>query len=146
MNLPEAMFEQSHNLTDKDILASLDQDIQFYRNKLTWFPTYVMAAQAIVITGQRTLPGASAFVGKVFFTVFFAAVTVLSTFVRRSYAARVYYLRQKRIDLVGQYGYDVFHGPGGMLGATRKVHSPSYLLLSAVWLLSVGGILMIWLT
>ena len=144
--MSKSPINQDHNLTDKDVLESLNQDIQFYRTRLTWFPTYVLAAQAIVITGQRTLPGAGELAGKVFFTIFFTAVVILTTIVRQSYAARVYFLRQKRIDLVGQYGYDVFHGPGGMLGATRKVLSPSYLLLSAVWLLSIGGIVMIWLT
>lgn len=139
--MAETDVEKPDFIPKKELLKSLDSEIDYYRRRLDWLFTYSLAAQVLAVTGVRAVPLTAPVVAKIVYSAFFVLIAALATMFRNSYVHRSYHLRDRRAELAASVGYsDLFTPPGGKFKDGTKSMSPSKIYLIAVWAMSGLGV------
>lgn len=122
----------------RDVFQSIEAELTYVRKSIVTILTYILIGQSLVITGQKTIPGSHVLGVKLFVSVGFVLIDILSFLLASNYGRRITDLRRVRSQLITESGFldpyqTKYKGPNT---------TGAYLYIIIIF--SVLGIFLIW--
>jgi len=139
----------------RDVLQSIDRDLDYYRNKLQWLYKYSLVSIPIVLAVymEKSPIMKYLWVDALIVSIFFIGIMTLCSLLRDSLVARIYQLLENRDKILFPYSKSTEMSAGFFtkpresidVKTGKKTINPSKIYIFAITLVSLGSVFTVWL-